>query len=157
MYEVYLDNELMYYPGDDVLVILSPKLELADNKSGSFEFVIPASNPFYERIKELKSELCVKKDGTGIFYGRCVSAEKDFYNKKTVICEGELAYLLDSIQPPMRYQNYTIRAFISALVDQHNTQVQMPVHVGVTFSSQCKGESGTYDYLSIYYVSAGKT
>lgn len=155
MYEVYLDDELLYYPGDETLVILEPKLELADNKSGSFEFILPASNPFYDSIRELKSEVCVKKNGTGIFYGRCVSVEKDFYNKKSVICEGELAYLLDSIQEPRRYQNYTIRSFLTSLIDSHNAQVQLPIQVAVKFSDLCKGENGSYDYLSIYYRQGG--
>ncbi len=38
MYKVYCDDELIYLPGDSELIILNTKLELGDNKSGSFEF-----------------------------------------------------------------------------------------------------------------------
>ena len=41
MYKVYCDDELIYLPGDSELIILNTKLELGDNKSGSFEFDIP--------------------------------------------------------------------------------------------------------------------
>lgn len=122
MYEVTLDGELIYAPGDPELVLLNPKLELADNKSGSFEFDLPSTNPAYNKIKKLVSEIIVKKDGTGIFYGRCLSIDKDFNNMKSVVCEGELAYLLDSIQEPKEFHNYTVRQFLTHLINVHNTQ-----------------------------------
>ena len=36
MYKVFCDDQLLYLPGDHELVIFNTKLELADNKSGSF-------------------------------------------------------------------------------------------------------------------------
>ena len=62
MYEVTLDGELIYAPGDPELVLLNPKLELADNKSGSFEFDLPSTNPAYNKIKKLVSEIIVKTE-----------------------------------------------------------------------------------------------
>lgn len=121
-YEVLLDGETIYSPGDAELVILNAKLELADNKSGSFEFDLPVTNPAYDKIKKLASEVVVKKDGTAIFYGRCLSVDRDFQNMKSVTCEGELAMLLDSIQEPREFRNYTVRQFLSHLVSTHNTQ-----------------------------------
>ena len=93
MYKVFCDDQLLYLPGDQELVIFNTKLELADNKSGSFEFDIPAVNPMYDRMKKLTSVIRVEKDGDSIFYGRILSMEKNFYNTRTVVCEGELAYL----------------------------------------------------------------
>ena len=108
MYKVFCDDQLLYLPGDQELVIFNTKLELADNKSGSFEFDIPAVNPMYDRMKKLTSVIRVEKDGDSIFYGRILSMEKNFYNTRTVVCEGELAYLLDSIQEPKAYHGYTV-------------------------------------------------
>ena len=48
MYKVFYDDQLLYLPGDQELIIFNTKLELADNKSGSFEFDIPAVNPMYD-------------------------------------------------------------------------------------------------------------
>lgn len=122
MYEVFLDGEQIYSPGDPQLVILNGKLELADNRSGSFEFDLPVTNPAYDSIKKMTSEIIVKKYGTAIFYGRCLSIDRDFNNMKSVVCEGELAYLLDSIQEPKEFHNYTVRQFLTYLINAHNTQ-----------------------------------
>ena len=62
----------------------------------------------YDRMKKLTSVIRVEKDGDSIFYGRILSMEKNFYNTRTVVCEGELAYLLDSIQEPKAYQNHKV-------------------------------------------------
>ena len=121
-YEVYLDGEQIYAPGDPDLVILNPKLELAVNKSGSFEFDLPVTNPAYDRIKKMTSVIEVRRDGTCIFFGRCVSADRDFNNMKSILCEGELAELMDSIQEPKEFHNYTVRAFLSHLINAHNSQ-----------------------------------
>ena len=84
MYKVFYDDQLLYLPGDQELIIFNTKLELADNKSGSFEFDIPAVNPMYDKMKKLTSVIRVEKDGDSIFYGRILSMEKNFYNTRTV-------------------------------------------------------------------------
>ena len=78
MYKVFYDDQLLYLPGDQELIIFNTKLELADNKSGSFEFDIPAVNPMYDKMKKLTSVIRVEKDGDSIFYGRILSMEKNF-------------------------------------------------------------------------------
>lgn len=157
MYKVFCDDQLLYLPGDQELVIFNTKLELADNKSGSFEFDIPAVNPMYDRMKKLTSVIRVEKDGDSIFYGRILSMEKNFYNTRTVVCEGELAYLLDSIQEPKAYHSYTVRSFLNTLLAVHNRQTTMEKRLAVTFNSKCAGESGSYDNLSLYYQSGSTT
>ena len=157
MYKVYCDDELIYLPGDSELIILNTKLELGDNKSGSFEFDIPVKNPYYDKMQKLTSVIKVMKDSEAIFYGRILSMEKNFYNTKTVVCEGELAYLLDSIQEPKAYHDYTVRGFLNALITNHNNQTILPKRLAVTFNSQCAGESASYDYLSLYYKSGTAT
>lgn len=49
---------------------------------------------------------------------------KDLYNRKKVICEGELAYFNDSIQRPAKYQGLTVRGYLETLVNIHNQQVK---------------------------------
>ena len=67
MYKAYLDDELMYMPADAEAVVINPKLELALNKSGSFTFELPRTNPLYSSVHELTSRVRVERDGTGIF------------------------------------------------------------------------------------------
>lgn len=67
-----------------------------------------------ETIKESKS-----KD---IFIGRILHDEKDFYKIKSVYCEGQLAFLLDSIQRPYTFQG-DIPDLFKQFLNNHNSQV----------------------------------
>lgn len=71
---------------------------------------------YYEQISE---ESLVSKE---IFRGRVLYSEKDFYNRRTVYCEGELAFLLDSIQRPYSFQGDVPELF-SQFLSNHNSQV----------------------------------
>lgn len=122
MYRVFCDNYLIYDPHIENLKIISPKLDLEVNKTGSFEFEIYTSNPYYDRLQKLKSIITVYQDGELIFRGRILNDEEGFYNQKRVSCEGELAFLLDSIQRPYDFHGTPadlFRQFITA----HNSQV----------------------------------
>lgn len=125
MYRVYLNDKIIYSPGDDEKQVLSPKLELAVNVSGSFSFRLTKLHPDYDGVQPMSSYVRVEEDGKPIFYGRVLSVEKDFYGTKEVRCEGELAYFLDSIQEPYRYQNYSLRGFLSSIISRHNAKVDI--------------------------------
>ncbi len=124
MYKAYMDDALIYLPGDSECVIISPRIELADNKSGSFEFKMTKTHPMYDKVEKLKSIVTVTKDEEIIFKGRVISTEKDIYLTTKIICEGELSYLLDSVQPPKVFHNYTVRGFLSYLISTHNNLVE---------------------------------
>lgn len=156
MYQVYFDEELVYKAGSEELVLYEPVVDLEVNKSGSFTFRIPASNPHSDRLKELITIIRVSKDGTDIFRGRCIDIVVDFYGTKSVMCEGELAFLLDSIQPPGEFRNITVRNFLRTLLEKHNEQVDIGSgnNLSITFHADCRGESANYDYLYLYYYDA---
>lgn len=124
MYEVYLDEKLLYKAGDENQVILDSKLELSDNCSGSFEFELPKINLLYNEIKMLSSIITVKKGDRLLFEGRVISIQKNFYGNKKIVCEGALSYFLDSIQEPKKYQNMSIRAFLENVLYVHNSHVE---------------------------------
>lgn len=123
-YEVYLDDQILYYPDDDRHVIVNARLSQALNDSGEFEFEVPVSNPLYENIMPRKSMIQVMRDGEEIFYGEVREAEEKLDFTKRIYAVGELAFLFDSIQPQGRYQDYTVRKFFGALIYQHNSQVE---------------------------------
>ena len=124
MYKIYIDGELAYYPEDDELIILEPELELELNDAGAFEFSLPDSSPFYDRIQNRVTMVQVIKDEKEIFYGEVRDYGKDSYNTKRVYCVGELAFLFDSIQRPAKYQNYTPRQMLEAFLNVHNAYVE---------------------------------
>ena len=122
MYQVYCDDNLIYDPRIDALKIINPKLDLELNKTGSFEFEIYPSNPNYSTLQKLKSIIKVYNDGELVFRGRILNDEEGFYNQKQVSCEGELAFLLDSIQRPYTHQGSPSELF-AKLIETHNSQV----------------------------------
>ena len=112
MYKVYLDDKLLYYPGDKEYSIINPVLNLALNDSGEFEFDIPVTHYLYDKIYNRKSMITVLKDNIEIFHGEVRETDRDIEKTKQVYCVGELAFLFDSIQPQAKYQNYTVRQFL---------------------------------------------
>ena len=124
MYEVYLDGRILDYPGDEECVILEPKLDLALNDAGSFEFLLPPSNPEYGSILNKKSMVQVLKDGEEIFNGEVIECEKDADSLEECFAVGELAFLSSSIQPQAVYHDLSPRQMLDAWLNIHNTQVE---------------------------------
>ena len=124
MYRVYCNNSPLYDLRDEDLVLISPIVKIGENTAGSFEFSILPKHPHYEEVNELPSVITAYDGDEEIFCGRVVEITKDLYNRKKVICEGELAYFNDSIQRPARYQGLTVRGYLETLVNIHNQQVK---------------------------------
>ena len=126
MYKVYLDENIIHDSSQEVTLI-EPKVSLEENKAGTFEFGITPDNAGYEQIQKLVSVVSVYKIENGnkveIFKGRVLEADKDFYNIKQVYCEGELAFLVDSIQRPNEFNKIGVRPFLEMLLANHNDQV----------------------------------
>lgn len=124
MYRVYCNDSPLYDLRDEDLVLISPTVKIGENTAGSFEFSILPKHPHYEEVNELTSVITAYDGDEEIFCGRIVEITKDLYNRKKVICEGELAYFNDSIQRPAKYQGLTVRGYLETLVNIHNQQVK---------------------------------
>lgn len=125
MYSIYVDGKLLYSPLfiDDGYLVLNPKLTMELSKAGSLTFLIPPKNPMYNGIQKLKSIVTVYDNDEEIFRGRVLYDEKDMFGKKNVYCEGELAFLLDSIQRPYEFTG-DIPDLFKKFIDSHNSQVE---------------------------------
>ena len=127
MYKVYCDKYLLYSDSIDNLKIFDAKLELELNKTNSFEFTIYPNHRYFDKLKKMKSSVKVYQDDDLIFKGRILNDEQDLYNEKKVICEGELAFLVDSIQRPYDFQSGSKHTTVSELftyfINNHNSQV----------------------------------
>lgn len=124
MYRVYCNDSPLYDLRDEDLVLISPTVKIGENTAGSFKFSILPKHPHYEEVNELTSVITAYDGDEEIFCGRVVEITKDLYNRKKVICEGELAYFNDSIQRPAKYQGLTVRGYLETLVNIHNQQVK---------------------------------
>lgn len=123
MYQVYCDSYLIYDTRVESLKLVNPKLDLELNKTGSFTFTIYPAHPHYARMRKLKSIIRVYSNDSLIFRGRILNDDQGFRNEKTVTCEGELAFLLDTIQRPYDFQGSPKELF-AQLIQAHNEQVE---------------------------------
>lgn len=123
MYKVYCDGLLLYHSKLENLKLFDPSVELELNKTGSFEFTIYPDHPYFSLIKKLKSIITVFQDDFMIFRGRVLDEEIGWHNEKHIICEGELSFLLDSVQRPLAYSG-TVAEFLAYIINLHNSQVE---------------------------------
>ena len=125
MYKVFCDNYLLYADNIDEYTIGSPKLELELNKAGKFTFTIYNNHPYYGMVKKMKPIITVEQDGDIIFRGRVLDSEQGFRNEQKVTCEGELAFLNDSIIRPYDHMTggISIEALFAEFINSHNSQV----------------------------------
>lgn len=124
MYAIYCDGKLLHYPrlASEGYVALSPKLTLELNKPGRLDFLLPVSNPMYDNVQKMKSIITVYQDGMEIFRGRCLDSKKDLHKRKKITCEGDMAFLLDSVQRPYSFQG-DIPELLEQYISVHNAQV----------------------------------
>lgn len=122
MFYIYAGGESIYKPLDDQLVLFSPKLTLEIGKAGSLEFDIPPQNPYYDRMSQLSTEVSVDMDNDEIFHGRVLSNERGFNNVRHIYCEGDLSYLVDSVQKGVQYSGTTHDLF-NRIISAHNARV----------------------------------
>lgn len=112
----------LHNPKSQDLKLIEPKLVLEENKSGTFSFKIPKTHPYYDKVLKMGCEISVLRENEIIYVGRPLTDDEDFYGTKNIVCEGILAYFLDSIQRPYSHQG-TIKNFFKKLVDNHNSMV----------------------------------
>ena len=122
MFYISANGQQIYKPLDDLLVLFNPKLTLEIGKAGALEFDIPPNNPFYDRMNQLTTEVTVDMDDEEIFHGRVLSSERVFSNLRHVYCEGDLSYLIDSVQKGVQY-NGTTHDLFNRIIANHNARV----------------------------------
>ncbi|MBE6724981.1 MAG: hypothetical protein E7576_07275 [Ruminococcaceae bacterium] len=128
MYQIYADNTLIYddTSSDPYIKVASPSLTMEESAAGSLRMTLPPGNAGYEAIVRMATEIVVKKDGDEIWSGRALQETKDFWNQRQLVCEGALAYLNDTTQPPHAYSysgGTAVRQYLSALLTVHNANV----------------------------------
>ena len=129
MYIVTIDGQFFFGTGKydrPGYELINPQVDLAVNAAGTFTFTMYPSHPCYELTDNTKSIVQIVKDGEAepLFRGRVLSAELGFYNEKKVICEGELAFLCDTIQQNYDYSEgesrKTIHELLTFFIQRHN-------------------------------------
>ena len=107
MYTIFIDDKPINDLFSSSRTVSNPKLVLEIGKAGSLEFSIPSVNPISSEFVPLKTKVRVEVDGEELFDGRVLTKSKDFWNTRKITCEGNLAYLVDSVQKGEKYEGKT--------------------------------------------------
>ena len=126
MYQIKCDGYILHDSRSNELRVIEPKCDMELNKTGKLTFSINPAHPFYDKIEKLKSEISLFQDGKWIFTGRVLNDETNIYKFKSVEVEGDLSYLLDSIQRPITYEIESdgIKLYLDDVISTHNDQVE---------------------------------
>lgn len=123
MYKIYADDHLVYDSRLPYRAITAGEIQLEAGKSGSFIFSMLPSNASFMHVKRLKTIIKVLRNGMRIFRGRVISSASGFYREQTYTCEGELSFLLDSMQRPFSV-NKSPEDIFGDFIEAHNDQVE---------------------------------
>ena len=157
MYTIYADDALLYSPGDEELSVLSPVLETQCNAAGTLTFVLLPEHPMYSALHKMRTRIDVRQDNEIIWRGRVLETETDFYRQKTVTCEGELTYLVDSVLHPYKLANYdgTAAGLFRLYMTRHNEAVSEAqqfqigsIDIETLSSVENTGYGNTWDEIS---------
>lgn len=119
MFYIYANGKSIFQPMDNSLSLFTPKLTLEMGKAGALSFQIPPSNRYYNALPQLTTMITVEMDDVEIFRGRVLTNNRNFNNVRTVYCEGDLAYLVDTVQKAERYNGKTHDLF-RKIIEAHN-------------------------------------
>lgn len=123
MIQVYADGVLSYDSRLEEYDLLSLKITTGLNKGGTAEITMRSGHPSYSRYTSYKTIVEIYRDGLLQFRGRALYPMDDFYNQRTVICEGELCFLQDAVSRPYLYQDAPAVVFAEVLAT-YNSQVE---------------------------------
>ncbi len=109
---------------DESYRIVSPVLSLKINDVGYFKFTVYPTHSFYDALTEPKHIIEVFRDNRTepLFVGRVASYEKGLYNELNVVCESEIAFLMDTVLTDFYYTNtgHTGSYWLDRLLKLHN-------------------------------------
>lgn len=151
-YRVYCDNQLLYNSKLENLQIFKATAELEENKSGSFQFTVYPDHPRYGLINRMKSIITVYQVDYLLFRGRILDEEVKMHNEKAIACEGDLAFLLDSILRPFSFTG-TPAEFLTYVLNLHNAQVDEEKR----FSAGQITVEGLLEYTTEEYLTTKET
>lgn len=122
------------------------------NTIDSFVFSIYPNNPYYEFMIPLITEISVfdnlhnEKQFTGRILNVTDSMDEQGHICKSIICEGLLGYLCDTVQPYMELHNISVRSFLGLMITNHNNQSSRKFKVGAVTVTD--NNDSLYRYLN---------
>ena len=126
-YKIYIDNgdsqQAFYLPGVEELALADIHYKPSAGSAGTLSFTVPPTHPLRDQVHPLSTDFWLIKGGKRIFRGRYVGREDDFYKTGKLDCEGDLNFLVDSVQDPYDYTG-GIAGFFDKMLTAHNGMVE---------------------------------
>lgn len=123
MIQVYTDGAIAYDSRLEAYDLVGLKITSGLNKGGTAEVIMPPGHPAYGNYNSYKTIVEIYRDGLLKFRGRALYPVDDFYNQRTIFCEGELCFFQDAVSRPYLYQDTPANIF-ALLVQEYNAQVE---------------------------------
>ena len=123
IFRVYVDGTLFYHPNLSRLAITQAQVSEDAESIDSLTLSAPFSHPYLSSVRPMSSVILCKKGEDIVFEGRAMDDGSDFYNTHTWKCEGCLAYLKDTIQPPFSYKG-PLKGLLEHFITIHNASVE---------------------------------
>lgn len=125
-WSVYCDDALLYDPRVPDYKLPTLKLSQELNKADTLQFSIFPQHPSFSSVAKLKPTLVVKNGDAIVAKSRVLDDTRGWENGKTIIAEGPLAWLNDSIQRPFQFpvdpDHATPADYFTFLITRHNAQ-----------------------------------
>ena len=107
-------------------VISNPKAKIDLGKAGSFEFDVDPTSPYYNAFQQMKTLIRIEYFGNPIFRGRVLTIDRKMLGTRTIHCEGDFAFLLDSHQIGTKEDTrpeISVLAYLQQIITQHNADM----------------------------------
>ena len=120
MIQLFVDNELAFDSRweKDTLEVL--KAKTAINKGGVATIGMPPGHPYYSKIAPYKSIIEIRKNNKLKFRGRALPPTDNYYNQRTVLCEGEMCFLRDIPVSASYFIDFTPAHIFEYLMEMYN-------------------------------------
>lgn len=122
MYYITADGTHMHVPGAEERQIVNPMLSEKLDQIDSFTFDIHPNHPMYDALVQMRTQIRIYQDHDPIWEGRVIDNDDESDKTRSIVCEGEMGYLIDSIQQPYD-EDFVLIEFLEFLIDNHNRQV----------------------------------
>ena len=135
-YRIFCDDYVLYDSDLNEFQLGNPVLKQELNAVDELTFTIYPNHPYFNNISKLSSEIKLFRDDNLLFKGRVINSELGFRGEKKIVCEGVLAFLLDTVIRPFDFPNdpqfsdfdpdkcNAIEYFFNWIISKHNEQAK---------------------------------
>ena len=123
MIQVFADDVVAYDSRLDDYGLLALTVTTSASKAGMATLTMPPGHPAYNLFTSYKTVVTIYRDGVELFRGRALYPSDDFYNRRTITCEGERNFFRDGTHRPYIYQDGPAAIF-ATVVGLYNAQVE---------------------------------